>query len=93
MSILGKITGLDAVRDEMRNRVNEILKCGNEWKITAEKLNQTLEKLIEAIEKGNPTDLGPVKSDLKKLATQTRKLALAFEAHKKMLSSLSEKLL
>jgi hypothetical protein len=92
-SILGKITGLDTIREEMKQRVNEILKCGNEWKLTAEKLNETLQKLIETIEKGSSVDLNPVKSDLKKLSVQTGKLAKAFEAHRKTLSNLTEKLL
>jgi ribosome-binding protein aMBF1 (putative translation factor) len=92
MSILGKITGLDAVRDEMKQRVDEILKAGNEWKIAAEKLAQTIQTLTQAIEKGEKSDLTPIKGELKKLNSHTMRLARAFEAHMRTLETLSRKL-
>jgi hypothetical protein len=90
--ILGKLAGIDTIREDMRKRVDEILRAGNDWKTTAEKLTGSLQVLIEAIQKGNPQDLQPIKSDLKSLSTQTRRLARAFEAHRETLASLIRKI-
>lgn len=84
--ILGKIVGLDSIREDMKKRVDEILKAGNEWNKTAERLTQALEKLSETKE------MDPIKGDLKRLAKQTGKLARAFEAHRQTLANLTEKI-
>jgi chromosome segregation ATPase len=92
MSILGKIAGLDAIRDEMKRRVEEILRAGNEWRATAEKLAQAIQELTEAIEKGEKSSVPQVKDELKKLSSQTARLARAFEAHRRTLESLASKI-
>jgi len=90
--VLSRLAGLDTIREDMKKRVDEILKAGNEWQRTAEKLTKTIQTLIETIEKGNPKDLQPIKGELKKLTTQTRRLAKAFQQHRKTLNTLARKL-
>jgi chromosome segregation ATPase len=90
--ILGKLAGLDSIREDMKKRVDEVLKAGSDWKITAEKLTKTLEELTETIQRGNPGDLKPIKTELKKLSRETRKLAAAFNNHRQTLASLMEKI-
>jgi chromosome segregation ATPase len=90
--ILGKLAGLDSVREDMKKRVDEVLKAGSDWKATAEKLTKALEELTETIQRGNPGELNPIRTDLKKLSRETRKLAAAFNNHRQTLANLMEKI-
>jgi chromosome segregation ATPase len=90
--LLGKLAGLDSMREDMKKRVDEVLKAGMEWKATAERLTKALEELTETIQKGSPGDLKPIKTDLKKLSRETRKLAATFNNHRQTLANLMEKI-
>jgi chromosome segregation ATPase len=90
--ILGRLTGLDAIRDEMKQRVDEVLKAGAEWKETAEKLTKTIQELTETIREGRNVNLKPVKADLRKLSKETEKLAQAFNHHRQTLAALMERI-
>jgi len=90
--ILGKLAGLDTLKEDMKKRVDEVLKAGSEWKATAEKLTKALEELTETIQKGNPGDLKPLRTEVKKLSRETRKLAAAFNNHRQTLANLMEKI-
>ncbi len=102
--ILGKLAGLGSMREDMKKRVDEVLKAGAEWQATAEKLTKALEELTETIQKGNPAvwsvfgdlnkagDLKPIKIELKKLSRETRRLATAFNNQRQTLANLMEKI-
>jgi len=90
--ILGKLTGLDSLRDEMKKRVDEVLKAGAEWKEAAEKLTKTIQDLTEAIKEGQNVNLKPVKADLKRLTKETAKLARAFDNHRQTLAAIMERI-
>jgi len=89
MAVLGDLlTG--KLRAEMKSRVEEVLKCGNEWNQTARELTEALDKLTEAVQKGN-FDLSIPRSvarSARRLAKQTAKLTAAFEAHNKTLTEI-----
>ncbi|MEM2713462.1 MAG: hypothetical protein QXX18_10580 [Candidatus Jordarchaeales archaeon] len=80
------------IREEMKRRVDEIIRAGAEWSKTAKELEATLNRLIEAIQKGNPIDLKPVNAGLLKLAKQTSRLSKAFDDHRKTLTEVLAKL-
>ena len=82
MSIISDIlTG--KIRQEMRERVNEILAYGREWVQTAQKLTEALNNLTEEIRKGNvdPKSLKAVGRATSRLAKETSRLAKAVENH------------
>jgi len=89
MAILGDLLS-GRLRQEMRQRVDEIMKCGNEWNKTATELTEALNKLTEAVQKGNidPAIPKSVAQGARKLAKQTGKLTSAFEAHNKTLAEI-----
>lgn len=74
----------------MRQRVDAVLRCGNEWNQTAQKLIEALNKLTDSIQKGraNPADVRAVATGAKKLAKETQRLTRAFEAHNKTLGEI-----
>jgi len=78
------------LRQEMRQRVDAVLRCGNEWNQTAQKLIEALNKLTDSIQKGraNPADVRAVATGAKKLAKETQRLTRAFEAHNKTLGEI-----
>jgi len=92
MSVIGDfLTG--RLRTEMKSRVDQILKCGDEWTKTARELTEALSKFTEAAQKGeiNPSIPKSVAKNARKLAKETAKLTLAFEAHKNMLGKVIER--
>jgi len=74
----------------MRQRVDEVLKSGNEWSQTARELIAALNRLTDSIEKGNPnpSDSKMVVRGSRKLAKETGRLTRAFEAHNKTLDEI-----
>jgi len=88
MSIIGDVLS-GRLRQEMRQRVDEVLKCGNEWSQMAQKLVEALDRLTDSIQKGNPNpDMKTVARGAKQLAKETRRLTNAFQAHNKTLGEL-----
>jgi len=89
MSILGDVLS-GRLRQEMRQRVDEVLKSGNDWNQAARELTEALNKLTEAVQKGNfnPSFPKSVAQSARKLAKETTKLTRAFEAHSKTLSEI-----
>lgn len=89
MSVLGDLLS-GRLRQEMRQRVDEVLRCGNEWNQTAQKLIEALNKLTDSIQKGNtiPANAKQVATGARKLAKETQRLTRAFEAHNKTLSEI-----
>jgi len=83
---------MGTIREDMKKRVDEVIRAGAEWNKTAKELEATLNRLIEAIQKGNPVDLNPVNSNLAKLAKQTKHLSEAFENHRRVLTQILTKL-
>jgi uncharacterized coiled-coil DUF342 family protein len=75
------------LRTEMRQRVDEILKRGNEWNQTAGKLTEALNRLTDTIKesKFDPSNLKPMNKDLRKLSKTTIQLKMAFESYNKFL--------
>jgi len=86
MSVLGDILS-GRLRQEMRQRVDEVLKCGNEWNQTARQLIEALNRLSDSIKTGNPNpaDSKSVAGGVRKLAKETQHLTRAFEAQTKTL--------
>lgn len=89
--IIGKLTGLDTIREDMKKRVDEIIKVGESWNKTANQLIKSLNELKETIQESH-TDLRPINKNLSKLATQTKRLSKAFEAHRRTLNRILGKL-
>jgi len=89
MAIVGDLLS-GRLRQEMRQRVDEVLKCGNEWSQTARGLVEAINKLTDSIKRGNPdpTDAKLVAQGAKKLAKETGRLTRAFEAHNKTLDEI-----
>jgi len=89
MSVLGDLLS-GRLRQEMRQRVDEVLRCGNEWNQTAQKLIEALNRLSDSIQKGNtdPRDVKMVATGARKLAKETQRLTRAFEAQTKTLGEI-----
>jgi hypothetical protein len=68
------------IRKEIRGRVNEILKAGNEWCNASKSLQVSLDALTKAVASGTvPTEtIKPVNGATKNLAGKTAVLAKAF---------------
>lgn len=76
--VLGHLLG-ENLRKEMREKVGEIMKCGENWNTTALKLCEDLEKLTAAIEASEkPQNLSYIKKSASRLATESRALSSAF---------------
>jgi len=78
------------LRQEMRQRVDEVLKAGNEWNQTARELIEAVNRLTDSIKAGNPKPLDSklIARGTRKLAKETVRLTRAFEAHNKTLSEI-----
>jgi len=89
MSIIGDVLS-GRLRQEMRQRVDEVLKCGNEWSQTAKELIEALNKLSGTVQKGNPDPsvFKSVSRAGRKLAKETARLTRAFEAHNNTLEKI-----
>jgi len=81
------------LRAEMKQRVDEILKCGEKWDETARELVKALDRLTDAIQKGNVDTSGvrSVARSSKKLSKETRNLAQAFINHRAFLQKIVER--
>jgi len=92
MTMIGDILS-GRLRQEMRQRVDEVLRCGNEWNQTARELITALNNLTDSIQKGkpNPTPFKSVTQGARKLAKETRRLTNAFQAHNKTLTEILAK--
>lgn len=89
LSRIGKF-GLDVLQEDMRKRVDEVLSAGKEWQATAEKLVEALNRLTEAVEKGeaDPQSVKAVGTGLRRLCKETHGLARAFQMHREVLAEL-----
>jgi len=87
MSVLGDIFS-GRLRQEMRQRVDAVLRAGNEWCSTARDLVEALNKLTNSIQQGNvnPVDVKIMAKSARTVAKKTEALTKAFLAHNKMLS-------
>ena len=88
------ILELMGVRKELKQRVDMVVSCGNEWRATAENLTAALDKLTAAVEKGDPAP--EVQRDVVKtaraLSRNTHKLSRSFERVCATMSGVSQKL-
>ena len=89
MSVLGDLLS-GRLRTEMRQRVDEILKCGNQWDQTARGLIEALNRLTDSIQKGNldPSGVKPIAQGTRKLAKETRSLTQAFKSYQTILEKM-----
>jgi len=89
MSIIGDLLS-GQLRKEMKSRVDEILKCGEQWDKTARELVEALDRLTDAIQKGSvdPSSVRSVARSSKKLSKETRNLAQAFINHRAFLEKI-----
>jgi len=71
------------IRAEMKQRVDEVLKAGEEWNKTAKELTEALNRLTNAVLTGSPdpADAKLVARAARKLGKETARLTRAFEAH------------
>jgi len=79
MAILSDIlTG--RIRQEMKSRVEQVLKAGDDWSRTAKELIVAMDRLTEAIKSGSvdPKSLEGMVKGTKHLAANTEKLTKAF---------------
>jgi uncharacterized protein YukE len=92
MSMIGDILS-GRLRQELRTRVDEVLKAGNEWNQTAHELTQALNNLTDAIKSGNPEKAHSkvVAQTARKLARETTRLTKAFEDHNQTLEKIVTK--
>ena len=86
MSLIGEILG-GKIRQEMKTRVDQVLKAGDEWSKTAKELIMALDKLTDAIKAGNidPSSMEPVVKGVKHLSSDTRQLEKSFNYFNKTL--------
>jgi len=93
MALLGNLLA-GKIRSEMKERVEQILKAGNEWNQTANKLIESLNSLTAAIQQGkvDPISLNSVVAVGKSLSKNTARLAKSFQAYDRTLNRLVEKL-
>jgi len=89
MAIFGDLLS-GKLRAEMKQRVDEILKCGEQWDKTARELVEALNKLTDAVQTGNVdlSSVRPVARGSKKLSKETRNLAQAFINHRAFLEKI-----
>jgi hypothetical protein len=87
------------IRKEMKNRIDEILRCGREWDASAKELKISIDKLVielqNAMAKGvsvDPTAIKNIISPITKLCKVAGKLERAFDAYGKTMTKISEKL-
>jgi len=92
MAIFGDILS-GKLRAEMKQRVDQILNCGEQWDKTARELIEALNRLTDAIQKGNvdPASVRLVARGTKKLSTETTRLAQAFINHRAFLEKTLER--
>lgn len=77
--MLGRVFGIDGIREDLKKRVDEIIKAGDEWNKTAKRLADVQESLVRAIETHSPLELGDVKTGTKNLWKETKRLSKAHE--------------
>lgn len=87
------------IRKEMKNRIDEVLRCGREWDQSAKTLNASIDNLVAALkavaEKSIPLDPAAIKelsSPTTRLCKVTDRLAKGFENYTKTMTKISEKL-
>lgn len=81
------------LRQEMKQRVDEVMRCGNEWNKTARELIDALNKLTDSIQKGSSDPAIPkqVVGTSKRLARETARLSSAFESLNRTMAVIVEK--
>jgi len=82
------------IRKEIKARVDQVLKAGDEWSKTAKELVVALDKLTDAIKAGNidPSSMEPVAKGVKHLSSDTRQLEKSFNYFNKTLEKTLTKL-
>jgi len=89
--VLSHLLG-ENLRKEMREKVDQIMICGENWNKTAKRLCEDLEKLTAAIEASEkPQNLSYIKKSTTKLARESRALSAAFIDFNKYISGLLER--
>jgi hypothetical protein len=89
--VLGHLLG-ENLRKEMKQKVEQIMTCGENWNSTAMKLCEDLEKLTAAIEASEkPTNLSYIKKSTSRLAGESRALSTAFVDFNKTINDLIER--
>lgn len=89
--VLGHLLG-ENLRKEMREKVEEIMICGENWNETAKKLCEDLEKLTVAIEASEkPQNLSYIKKSTVRLCNESRALSAAFIDFNKTINGLIER--
>ncbi len=84
----------EAIRGEMRKRVDEILKSGAEWCSASKSLEASVSALAKAITEGKvpPETLKPLEASVKNLAGKTTRLAKAFTKYNVTVEKIAKEL-
>lgn len=82
------------LRNEMKERVDTILKAEEEWSRTAKDLIVALDKLTKAVENGNvdASTIKPVTKGVTGLTRSTKLLSKGFSSHANTLSKILGKM-
>jgi len=87
------------IRKEMKNRIDEVLRCGQEWDQTAKALKTSIDNLVAefkaAAAKGVSVDPAAIKEigpPITRLCKNTDRLAKGFESYTRTMTKISEKL-
>lgn len=89
--VLGHLLGGD-LRKEMKEKVEEIMVCGENWNETAKRLCEDLEKLTAAIEASKkPPNLSYINKSTVRLCNESRTLSAAFIDFNKTINGLIER--
>ncbi len=93
MSLIGDLLG-GRLRREMQERVDQILKSGDDWRKKADELITALNKLSDCIEKSEPNQhpSSRVAKATRQLTTKTENMTNALQAHSQLLKDLISKI-
>jgi len=84
------------IRKEMKNRIDEVLRCGQEWDQTAKALKTSIDNLVAELKaKGVSVDPAAIKEigpPITRLCKNTDRLAKGFESYTRTMVKISEKL-
>jgi len=71
----------------MKQRVDQVLKAGDEWSVTARELIAALDRLTETVKPGNvgPSSLDAVARGAQRLVVNTKKMTKAFKSRNRTL--------
>ena len=79
------------VRGEMRKRVDQVLKAGEQWTKATNELKESLNRLSDAIEKNEvkPELISPIKKSVQNLSKKTTRMRKAITNYTKTLGKIA----